>query len=79
MAMPSRLREIAWLPATKTPRLTSRLSTTIRLDSSRAEPAHHKNDQANQQNEANASSANDGTTKVKTAAAEQEKQNKYEQ
>jgi hypothetical protein len=79
MAMPSRLQEIAWSPATKTLRLTSRLSTTIRLDSSRAESAHHKNDQANQQNEANASSANDGTTKVKTAAAEQEKQNKDEQ
>jgi hypothetical protein len=79
MAIPSRLQEIAWSPATKTLRPTSRLSTTIRLDFSRAESAHHKNDQADQQNEANASSANDGATKVKTTAAKQEKQNKDEQ
>ena len=70
------LQEISRSPSTKTPRPTSRFSTTIRLGSSRAESAHHKNDQADQQNETKASSANDGTTKVKTTAAEQESQNK---
>ena len=58
------------------PASNPRLSATIRLDSSRAESAHHKNDQADQQDETKASSANDGTTKVKTTAAEQESQNK---
>jgi hypothetical protein len=77
--MPSILQEISRSPSTKTLRLTSRLSTTIRLGFSRAESAHHKNDQADQQNETKASSANDGTTKVKTTAAEQEKQNNDEQ
>ena len=79
MAMPSILPEISWSPSTKTLRPTSRLSTTIRLGFFRAESAHHKNDQADQQNETKASSANDGTTKVKTTAAEQEKQNNDEQ
>lgn len=40
----------------------------------RAESAHQKDDQADQQNEAEASSANGGPAKVKTAAAEQEKE-----
>ena len=42
----------------------------------RAKSAHHKDDQADHQNEAKASSATDGTAKVETAAAEQEKQDK---
>jgi hypothetical protein len=73
------LQEISRSPSTITLRPTSRLATTIRLGSFRAEAAHHKNDQADQQNETKASSANDGTTKVKTTAAEQEKQNNDEQ
>jgi hypothetical protein len=77
--MPLILQKISWSPSTKTRRLTSRLSTTIRLGFSRAESAHHKNDQADQQNKTKASSTNDGTTKVKTTATEQEKQNNDEQ
>jgi hypothetical protein len=73
------LQEISRSPSTKTLRPTSRLATPIRLGSSRAESAHHKNDQADQQNETKASSANDRTTKVKTTTAEQESQNKNEQ
>jgi hypothetical protein len=79
METPSILQKISWSPSTKTRRPTCRLSTTIRLGFSRAESAHHKNDQADQQNETKASATNDGTTKVKTAAAEQEKQNKDQQ
>ncbi len=73
------LQEISRSPSTKTLRPTSRLATAILLVSSRAESAHQKNDQADQQNETKASSANDGTTKVKTTAAEQEKQNNDQQ
>jgi hypothetical protein len=35
----------------------------------RTKPAHQKDDKANQQNEANPTSAKDGASKVKTAAA----------
>ena len=44
----------------------------------RAHAAQHIDDEADHQNEAKASSADDGTAKVKTAAAEQEKQDKDE-
>ena len=43
-----------------------------------AESAHEKNDQADQQQQPNPAPADDGTAKVKSAAAEQEKQNNYE-
>jgi hypothetical protein len=42
----------------------------------RAPPAHKIDDKANQQNQADPSSADGGPAKVKTAAAEQEKKNK---
>jgi len=44
----------------------------------RAESAHEINDQADRQNQAETAAADDGTTKVKSAAAEQEKKNEYE-
>jgi hypothetical protein len=50
---------------------------TIRL-AFRAKSAHHKNDQADHQNEAKATSTIGGTTKVKAAATEQEKQDNDE-
>ena len=37
------------------------------------------NDQAYRQNQANPAAANDGAAKVKSAAAEQENENQYEQ
>jgi hypothetical protein len=40
-----------------------------------AKPAHEKNDKAYQQNQANPSAADDGAAKVKSATAEQEKEN----
>jgi hypothetical protein len=43
-----------------------------------AEAAHEEDDKADQQNEAKTSAANDGPAKVKTTAAEQEKQNNHE-
>jgi DNA-binding transcriptional regulator of glucitol operon len=43
-----------------------------------AESAHEIDDKAYQQNQADPAAANDGTTKVKPAAAEQEKQNHHE-
>jgi hypothetical protein len=44
----------------------------------RAESAQEINDKAYRQNQAETAAADDGTAKVKPAAAEQEKQNKYE-
>jgi len=44
-----------------------------------AESAHEKDDKAYQQNQAKPSAADHGTTKIKPAAAEQEKQNHHEQ
>jgi hypothetical protein len=43
-----------------------------------AESAREKDDKANQQNQAKAAAADDGTAKIKPAAAEQEKQNNHE-
>ena len=43
-----------------------------------AESAHEKDDKAYQQNQAKPAAADDGATKVKPAAAEQEKQNHHE-
>jgi hypothetical protein len=43
-----------------------------------AESAHEKDDKANQQNQAKPATADHGTTKIKPAAAEQEKQNNHE-
>jgi hypothetical protein len=45
----------------------------------RAESTHEKDDQAYQQNQAKPAAADDGAAKVKPAAAEQEKKNKYDQ
>jgi hypothetical protein len=42
------------------------------------EPAHEVDDEAYQQNQAKPAAADDGTAKVKSAAAEQEKQNNHE-
>jgi hypothetical protein len=53
-------------------------SRTRRLSASRTEPAHEKDDEANQQNQAKPAAANDGTAKVKSATTEQEKQNNHE-
>jgi hypothetical protein len=44
----------------------------------RAESAQQINDKAYHQNQAKPAAADDGTAKVKPAAAEQEKKNKYE-
>jgi hypothetical protein len=44
----------------------------------RAESAHEIDDKAYRQNQANPAAADDGTAKVKPAAAEQEKQNNQE-
>jgi hypothetical protein len=44
----------------------------------RAESAHGKDDKAYEQNQAKPAAANDGTAKVKPAAAEQEKKNNQE-
>ena len=49
----------------------------IVVGSRAAQSAHHIDHQDYQQKQANPSSANDGAAKVKTAAAEQEKKNKY--
>jgi hypothetical protein len=43
-----------------------------------AESAREINDEADEQNQAKAAAADDGTPKVKSAAAEQEKQNNHE-
>jgi len=43
-----------------------------------AESAHEKDDKAYQQNEAKPAAADDGTTKVKPTAAEQEEQDHHE-
>jgi hypothetical protein len=43
-----------------------------------AESAHEKDDKAYQQNQAKPSAADHGTTKIKPAASEQEKQNNHE-
>jgi hypothetical protein len=43
-----------------------------------AESAHEKDDKAYQQNQTKSTAADDGTTKVKPAAAEQEKKNNYD-
>jgi hypothetical protein len=43
-----------------------------------AESARQKDDKAYQQNQAKSAAADDGTAKVKPAAAEQEKQNNHE-
>jgi hypothetical protein len=43
-----------------------------------AESAHEIDNQADQQQQANPAPADDGTAKVKSAAAEQEKQNHQE-
>jgi hypothetical protein len=48
------------------------------LWASRAESAQEIDDKANHQNQSNPSAADDGTTKVKPAAAEQEKKNNHE-
>jgi hypothetical protein len=40
-----------------------------------AESAREKNDKANQENQANPAAADDGTAKIKPAAAEQEEKN----
>ena len=44
-----------------------------------AESAHEINDQTDQQNQAKPAATDDGTAKVKPAAAKQEKQNNQEQ
>jgi hypothetical protein len=44
----------------------------------RAESAHEIDDKAYRQKQANPAAADDGTAKVKPAAAEQEKKNKHE-
>src|ERR1022692_4456849 len=44
-----------------------------------AESAHEIDDKAYQQNQANPAAADGGTSKVKAATAEQEKQNKYQE
>jgi hypothetical protein len=44
-----------------------------------AESAHEKDDKAYQQNQAKPAAADDGTTKVKPAAAEQKQKNNYEE
>ena len=49
------------------------------LWASRAESAHKKDDKAYQQKQAKPAAADDGTAKVKPAAAEQEKKNYHEQ
>jgi hypothetical protein len=51
---------------------------TRRLLAFRTEPAHEIDDEAYEQNQAKPAAANDGTAKVKPAAAEQEKQNNHE-
>jgi hypothetical protein len=60
----------------------SQRAATIRrragLCDSRAESAHEIDDQAYQQNQAKPAAANDGTAKVKPAAAKQEKKNNHE-
>jgi hypothetical protein len=43
-----------------------------------AESAHEKDNKAYQQNQAKPAAADDGTAKVKPAAAEQEKQNNHD-
>jgi hypothetical protein len=43
-----------------------------------AESSHYKDDQAYQQHQAKPAAADDGTAKVKPAAAEQEKKNNHE-
>ena len=43
-----------------------------------AESAHKKDDKAYQQNQAKSAAADDGTAKVKPAAAKQEKQDNYD-
>jgi hypothetical protein len=43
-----------------------------------AKSAHAIDDQADQENQAKPAAANDGSTKVKSAAAEQEKQDNHE-
>jgi hypothetical protein len=48
------------------------------LWTSRAESAHEIDNKAYQQNQAKPAAADDGTAKVKPAAAEQEKQNNHE-
>ena len=48
------------------------------LCDSRAECAHEIEDKTYQQNQAKPAAADDGTSKVKPAAAEQEKQNYHE-
>jgi len=53
-------------------------SRTRRLLTSRTEPAHEVDNEAYQQNQAKPAAADDGTSKVKAAAAEQEKQNNHE-
>ena len=45
----------------------------------RAESAHEIDDKAYQQNQANPAATDGGTSKVKAATAEQEKQNKYQE
>jgi hypothetical protein len=45
----------------------------INLLSFRSKSAHQKDDKANQQNQANPASTDEGPSKVKTAAAEQNK------
>jgi hypothetical protein len=49
---------------------------TFRLTFRGAESAREIDDETDQQNQAKAAAADDGTAKVKPAAAEQEKQNK---
>jgi len=46
---------------------------------SRIKSAHQKDDKADQQNQANPSSADEGPSNVKTAAAEQNKKDKDKQ
>ena len=53
-------------------------SRTRRLLTFLTEPAHEVDDEAYQQNQAKPAAADDGTAKVKSAAAEQEKQNNHE-
>ncbi len=45
---------------------------------SRAESAHEKDDKADQQNQANSATTDNGTAKVKAAAAEQKKEHNQE-
>ena len=42
------------------------------------EPAHQINDQANQQDQAEPASANDGTAEIETATAEEKQKNENE-